>query len=574
MKKQWQMLHADEKTVRLLARETGCPPLMARMLAIRGIRTGRQAKRFLHPLLRDLPSPLEMAGMQAAVNRIRCALAAREKILVFGDYDADGVTATAVLVSFLRQCGARVVYHIPHRMAEGYGLASDFIRGRARSVGANLIITVDCGSSSHEAVGLASELGIDTIVTDHHPVDQAPASAVAVINPCGPERQADLAHLAGVGVAFYLVVALRAHLREKGFWQTRPEPNLKQLCDLVALGTVADVVPLISDNRALAAAGLQQINGGGRPGIRALMRTSGAPRAAADTETIAYKLAPRINAAGRMAHARMACELLLTDDPRRANRLAAALGRLNSRRQAMESDLLQSILERLDRRPNLLDQPVLVVHGSGWHEGILGIVASRLSRQFHRPSLVLTTGSGTAKGSARSVEGIDISDALNRCEDLLDRFGGHPMAAGLSLDADRLTDFTSRLETVVKKMADQRETLPTLSIDARLPLNHVTPELMEGLARLGPFGQGNPHPLFMDTGIRVTACRTVGENHRKMVLENDSGGHGARHAIQFNVPGDLPVADRFEKIAYRPQWNHWNGKKHLQIVIEDVVPEP
>lgn len=571
MEKQWQMLHPDEKTVRLLERETGCPPLMARLLAIRGIRTCRQAQRFLNPLLRDLAPPLEMTGMTAAVARIRHALAAREKILVFGDYDADGVTATAVLVSFLRQCGAQVVYYIPHRMAEGYGLGSDFIRGRARNIGANLIITVDCGSSSHEAVGLASELGIDTIVTDHHPVDQVPASAVAVINPSGPEGQADLSHLAGVGVAFYLVVALRTHLREKGFWQTRPEPNLKQLCDLVALGTVADVVPLISDNRALAAAGLHQINGGFRPGIRALMHTSGAPRASADAETIAFKLAPRINAAGRMAHARMACELLLTVDPHRANRLAAALGRLNNRRQAMESDLLQSILERLDRRPTLLERPVLVVHGNGWHEGVLGIVASRLARQFHRPSIVLSTNNGTAKGSARSVEGIDISAALSRCEDLLDRFGGHPLAAGLSLGTDRLADFTTRLEAVVEALAGQLESVPTLSIDARLPLDDVTPELMEGLARLGPFGRGNPHPLFVDSGIRVTACRTVGENHRKMVLESGSGGNGARPAIQFNVPGDLPVADHFEKIAYRPQWNHWNGKKYLQVVIEDVV---
>jgi len=571
MEKQWQMLHPDEKTVRLLEREAGCPPLMARLLAIRGIRTRRQAQRFLNPLLRDLASPLEMTGMTAAVERIRRALAAREKILVFGDYDADGVTATAVLVSFLRQCAAQVVYHIPYRMAEGYGLGTDFIRGRACSIGANLIVTVDCGSSSHEAVRLASELGIDTIVTDHHPVERAPESAIAVINPSSPEGQADLAHLAGVGVAFYLVVALRAHLRENGFWKTRPEPNLKQLCDLVALGTVADVSPLILDNRTLTAAGLEQINAGLRPGIHALMRTSGAPRASADAETISFKLAPRINAAGRVAHARIACELLLTDDRRKANRLAAALGRLNSRRQAMESDLLQSILEHFKRRPTLLDRPVLVVHGDGWHEGVLGIVASRLARQFHRPSIVLSTSNGTAKGSARSVEGIDISAALNRCTDLLDRFGGHPLAAGLSLEADRLADFTARLEAAVEALADQREAGPTLSIDARLPLDHVTPELMEGLARLGPFGQGNPHPLFVDTGIRVKDCRTVGKNHRKMVLESGSGGNGARPAIQFNVPGDLPDADGFEKIAYRPQWNHWNGKKHLQIVIEDVV---
>ncbi len=573
MKKQWQLLNPVPEVVGTLTRQIGCSPLLARLLAIRGIRTEAQARRFLSPSFSQLTPPLEMAAMDAAVDRIRCALDAGERILVFGDYDADGVTATALLVGFLRQCGARVDYYIPHRIVDGYGMAADFIAKRARPAGVQLIITVDCGSDSQEAIDLALQAGIHTIVTDHHPIHQLPGNAVAVINPTRPDCQANLAHLAGVGVAFYLTIALRTHLRQSGFWKKRREPNLKQLCDLVALGTVADVAPLIGENRALTAAGLQQINRDPRPGIAALLGMSGRPNAPTDAESIAFRLAPRLNAAGRLVHARMACELLLTEDRQRARRLAAALDRLNSRRQSMEGELVQSIQTRLTGSPDDLAYPVLVVHGNGWHEGILGIVASRLARQFHRPAVVISSRNGTAKGSARSVEGIDISAALEACADLLDRFGGHPQAAGLSLQACHIEALKSRLETAVGRLVAAHGTAPTLPIDAHLPLSHVTPQLMESLERLGPFGQGNPHPLFMDTGVRVQACKTVGRHHRQMVLGGGSGG-GTHAAIQFNVSDTLSGGDRLEKIAFRPQWNYWKGQKRLQLIIEDAIPHP
>ena len=571
MKKQWQLHAPNEQLIRRLVREIGCHPLIARLLAIRGMQTREQAETFLNPSLGHLASPFTLTGMERAVQRIHRALKANEKMVVYGDYDADGVTATAVLVSFLRQCGARVDYCIPHRISQGYGLGPDFITQRAHPDNVGLIITVDCGSSSHEAITLARDLGIDTIVTDHHPADRVPEAAVAVVNPARADCHADLAYLAGVGVAFYLVVALRAHLRTKGFWNHRSEPNLKQLCDLVALGTVADVAPLIHENRSLTAAGLYQINQGLRPGLRALMRLSGAPAAAADAETIAFKLAPRINAAGRIAHARMACELLLAEDQGRANRLAAALGRLNSRRQSMESDLLQSILMRLERRPDLAIRPVLVIHGKRWHEGILGIVAARLTRQFDRPAVVLTRRNGIAKGSARSVEGIDIAAALGQCEELLDRFGGHPLAAGLALPSSSLDDFESRLTQAVNRLAAQTDTEVRLSIDARLPVDRLTPALMDGIERLGPFGQDNPYPLFMDTGIRVHECRTVGGNHRRMVLRQVSLPDNLRlDAIQFNIDPDAVLPDSFERVAYEVQWNRWNGNVRPQLVITAI----
>jgi single-stranded-DNA-specific exonuclease len=572
MEKQWQVINPDPETVRTLSRQIHCSPLIARLLAIRGIQTNVQATQFLDPSLRDLAAPMKLAGMNDAVRRIHQALATDEKMLVFGDYDADGITATAALIAFLRHCGARVGYYIPHRIADGYGLGPEFIRSRAIPAGIGLIITADCGSGSSEAITVARRAGIHTIVTDHHPITRLPSDAVAVINPTRAECHANLAHLAGVGVAFYLIIALRAHLRKAGFWKNRREPNLKHLCDLVAVGTIADVAPLVGENRILTTIGLQQINQAARPGIAALLRMSGSPHAPTDAQSIAFRLAPRLNAAGRLVHARMSCELLLTDNRQKAAHLASALCRLNDRRQAMEKDLLEVILDRLGRPRKQMDRPVLVIDGDRWHEGILGIVASRLTRQFNRPAVVISTRNGVGKGSARSVDGIDLSAALDRCADLLDRFGGHPLAAGLSLPTANISAFRTRLESVVGQIAADRNDEPTLPIDAHLPLDDITPELMNNLDRLEPFGQANPYPLFMDTGVRVHANQTVGDRHRRMVLESRSG-RGRKHpAIQFNVTGVPAGMDRFDKIAYRPQWNYWNGRKNLQLLVKDTEP--
>ncbi|WP_218188409.1 single-stranded-DNA-specific exonuclease RecJ, partial [Desulfosarcina cetonica] len=286
-------------------------------------------------------------------------------------------------------------------------------------------------------------------------------------------------------------------------------------------------------------------------------------------EAIAFRLAPRINAAGRLAHARIACQLLLSENPASADRLAKALCRLNNRRQQMENGLLASIQKAFKRYPEWLAKPVLVVNGDHWHEGILGIVASRLARQYHRPAVVISARDGHAKGSARSIEGIDVSASLGQCADLLERYGGHPQAAGLSLQAANIPLFRSRLEAVIAKTP---VTPPPLFIDAQLPLSQVTPDLMNHLERLGPFGQGNPHPIFMALGVRVRDCRTVGIRHRQMTLEQADGHGGAIQAIQFNTPAGKGLT-HFNRIAYRPQWNHWNGNRTLQLMVEDTDPQ-
>jgi single-stranded-DNA-specific exonuclease len=572
MKKQWQLLEPDPAVVRSLAQRIDCSPLMARLLAIRGIASTDQADLFLNPSLGHLTPPSALSGLERATRRIHQALVNDEKILVFGDYDADGITATALLTSFLKHCGARVGYYIPHRMADGYGMGSGFIARRAVPAGVGLIITADCGTASAEAICTARQAGIDTIVTDHHPATGPPAEAVAVINPTLAGSRVGLAHLAGVGVAFYLAVALRAYLRACGFWQNNPEPNLKRLCDLVAVGTVADVAPLIAENRILTGAGLQQINTEPRPGLAALMRLSGGAGVPVDAETIAFRLAPRLNAAGRLVHARMACQLLLTGDPQKAARLAAALCRLNDRRRSMETQLLGLIEGRLSTRPDLTRGPALVVHGERWHEGLLGIVAARLAQRYHRPTLVISTRNGLGKGSGRSIDGIDLAAALRQCDDLLDRCGGHPLAAGVLLPTANIAAFTERLQAAVTRLGPGGVPEATLKIDAAVSLETITADLMADLERLAPFGQGNPSPVFMDTGVRVHTCRSVGARHRRMTLAPEARPQCQFQAIQFNVNAPVPPT-RFEKIAYRPQWNYWNGRKQLQLIVEATLPE-
>ena len=572
MKKQWLVANPDQKSIHTLAKELGCSGLLAKLLVLRGITSKEQAIEFLHPSLGALTAPLQLAGMKTAVVRVHQALVHDEKIIVFGDYDTDGVTATAVLVSFLRSCGATVRYAIPYRPIDGYGLNVRFIQKRALPAGAKLIITVDCGSGSNEAISYAKKVGIDTIVTDHHRVRPLSSDAVSIVNPTRNDCTADLDHLAGVGVAFYLVIALRSHLREKKFWKNRKEPNLKNYCDLVALGTVADISPIVHENRILTTAGLHQMNQSPRPGISALVRMGRVSEAPVRAETISFQLAPRLNAAGRLAHSRIASELLLANNRQKADRLAKALCRLNSKRQHMENDLLQTILSQLKNDPHEVEGPVLVVHGENWHEGVIGIVAARLVRMFHRPSIVISTCDGTGKGSGRSIEGIDLSFALQQCADLLDRYGGHPMAAGLSLPDAKLQAFKIRLTKVVNQLYGSIEPHAKKIIDARVSICEITPSVMSELERLEPFGRNNPYPQFVDHGVRVLSSNRIGNEHCKMVLESPACRGIQKTALQFNTSAQIPAKGDVVSIVYRPQWNYWKGSRHLQLLVEDIAP--
>lgn len=568
MQMQWDILEPDEKLVRRIQEHLNCSPVMAAVIANRNLDSPDKAAEFLQPSMSDLPSPFLLSGMRSAVERICRALEKDEHILVIGDYDADGVTATAVIVDFLKAAGARVGYHLPHRIHEGYGFDSSHVMQLARPQGVGLIITVDCGSTSHQAVAAASRFGIDTIITDHHNIDHPIPDAYAVINPKKNGEPEELSQLAGVGVAFYLTIALRMILRDRGWWQERPEPNLKTLCDLVAVGTVADIVPLLGVNRILTKAGLQEITSRRRPGIKALLKVAGVGQGAVTSEDIAYRMAPRINAAGRVAHAKTAMDLLCATDDATAEKLAETLNGLNLRRQAIEEQILEEIVLRMESRPDLLQRRTILVGGENWHEGVLGIVAAKLAARYNRPVVLLSTQNGAAKGSGRSIPSIDLFEALSRCANLLDRFGGHRSAAGLRLNAERIHLLREAFEKAVNELAAKEDMAPRLAIDGVLSFDQITPQLMDELEKLEPCGAENPPPVFWAGEVHVQFGMMLKQRHRRMRLVQDNAPTPPINAVQFNLPPDSPRPNFFQRMAFRLQWNRYRGAKEIQMVVE------
>jgi single-stranded-DNA-specific exonuclease len=571
MIKQWHILKPDPQQVQAIQKALGCHPMVATVLVNRGIRSPEEAAALQTVSLNRLRAPFELKGIDGAVARIADALSTGEKILVFGDYDVDGVTATAVLIEFLRAAGARVSHYLPDRRREGYGLKPEHIRQQAADAGIDLIITADCGSNDHEALAAAKACGIDVIITDHHLVTEPFPEAVEIVNPQRGDCKAGFEHLSGAGVAFYVVVALRKYLRDRGYWQERPEPNLKQFCDLVALGTVADIVPLIGENRILTSAGLQLINTNRRMGLQFLREVAGVHDKPVDAEDIAFRLAPRINAAGRIGHAETALTLLLADNRRAARDCAQQLDELNATRQRLEKDVTGDILTRLKADPGLLKHRVLVMADADWDEGVLGIAASKLVNQFYRPVVLLNLENGIGKGSARSIPGIDLFERLSACKRWLDRFGGHAQAAGLSLPEENIAPFRDQLDRVIRETAEPNTFIPRLTLDGELNFSEISAHLVDELDRLKPFGASHHEPLFMAGNVRVASSRVVGGHHRRMTLSQPD--HSGRHriaAIHFNPDERARETDTFDRIAFRVRRNTWNGRTTLQLVVEEA----
>ncbi len=565
------MLQPDPAAVRELSKKLNCHPVTATVLANRNIKTQSDAHRFLKVSLTDLRPPSSLKGTDAAVKRIYEAITGKQKILIFGDYDVDGITATVVLLLFLRYVGADVTYYIPHRITEGYSIQPRHISHYARPNQFDLIITADCGSGSHQAVAAANKSGIDVVITDHHNIGDDLPPALAVINPKRHDCHSGLQNLAGVGVAFFLLICLRTYLREKGFWRKHREPNLKSYCDLVALGTVADMVPLVDENRILCKTGLGLINTDHRPGLTALAQASGIHHDTLDAEDIAFRLAPRLNAAGRMDHAARAVELLTTQDAGYAATTAQTLNQLNQKRQQLEKGTLAEIEEYLAINASLLRQRSLVLSQDGWHAGLLGIVASRIVERYYRPVVLIATEDGVGKGSARSVPGINLYDALAECRQYLDSFGGHSMAAGLKIRQDNIADFQHAFENSIQLKSESEDLIQTLAIDAELDFASISGGLIDELESLMPYGTGNPEPLFESSDIRVVSSRIVGKSHRRMVLRQSSRPRTPSfQAIHFNVDERSAKEKNFARVAFKLHWNRWNGKKTAQIVVEDL----
>lgn len=568
----WDILEPEPTAVLRLASALALEPLVATVLANRGLTTPETAGVFLNPRLAHITPPGAIKDVSTAARRLARALADKEKILVFGDYDVDGVAATALLFNFLRQIGGRVAHYIPHRRQEGYGLKATHIRQRIVPGDYRLVVTVDCGISSHEAVQTAAAAGIDVIITDHHNPPAHLPPALAVINPKRADCRAGLDHLAGVGMAFYLLIELRRQLRDKGYWRTRPEPNLKNFCNLVALGTIADMVPLVAENRAFIRCGLEAM--ATRPGLKALLDVSRVTPGRLEAADVAFRLAPRLNAAGRMAHANLALRLLTTRSARRAQRIARTLDRLNARRQQTEGAVAEQIHQRLAAHPQLLENRVLVMSDSNWHEGVLGIVAARTARDYFRPVILLARNGSVARGSARSVPGIDLYRLLAASQDYLTQFGGHAMAAGLSLPVNAIADFEQSLQRYLVAETKPEDYQPRLSLDAEIHLDQITPRLLDQLEALQPFGQAIPEPLFLLRNVAVDSHQVVGERHRRMVLKSPSSNCPARvRAIHFNVdPYQVPPRC-FDRLACHLRWNRWKASRHPQLVIVATDPQ-
>ena len=572
MKEHWQIHQPDPDVVEKLSRDLGYHPITAAALVNRKISTLSEAQDFLNTSLNNLRPPFSLRDMEAAVDRITRAIISKEKILIFGDYDVDGVTSVVILLNFLRYTGADVSYYIPHRITEGYSIQPGHITQYVRPNQFDLIITADCGAGSHQAVEAANRFDIDVIVTDHHNISEDIPPALAVINPKRHDCHAGLQNLAGVGVAFFVLICLRTRLREMGFWDERPEPNLKEYCDLVALGTVADMVPLIEENRILSKTGLELINTGHRPGLTALLEASAIRNQTLSAEDIAFRLAPRLNAAGRMDHAARAVDLLIAEDIDGANKTAHTLNLLNRKRQDLEKGILADIQRFIDQNSSLLRLRSLVLYQQGWHAGVLGIVASRMMRTYHRPVVLISLQDGTGKGSARSVEGLNIYDALTACGTFLEGFGGHAMAAGLQIREENIADFQNAFENEIQRTSSPETLVPALQIDSELEFGAISDNLIDELELLMPFGTGNPEPLLLARDVKVVSSRIVGQNHRRMVLSQTSGYAAATiPAIHFNANDDDAKKFRFDRMVFRLHWNRWNGKKSAQIVVEDLL---
>ena len=575
MEKKWHTMQPDIESIQNIKKILKCDHIMAALLANRNIISKNNITAFFHAPISSIRKPFLLKDMDAAVKRIHTAIINNEKILIFGDFDTDGITATAILVEFLRYTGANVSYYIPHRIKEGYSIQSFHISDSLIPDTINLIITVDCGSTSHDAVNTANAAGIDVIITDHHNIPDSIPEACAVINPKQNDCLTGVDDLAGVGVAFYLIISLRKHLRNMQFWQEKPEPNLKKICDLVALGTIADMVPLVEENRILARTGIEVINLSRRPGIKALCNLCGINNFSLDGEDIAFKIAPLLNASGRMAHAKEAVELLLTKDNRIAGKIAKALIDMNLKRREIEQRVFNEINNFLQRNHQMLKLKALILSDkrtdNGWHPGVIGIVAARLAKKYHKPVMLIAVTNGIGKGSGRSIPGYDIHAGLKNCSDLLEGFGGHSMAAGLTIKAENIPAFHKIFEDTVRKMTKAEDLIPVISIDYELDFDDITDVLLNNIEKLKPFGTANREPLFMAENIKVASSKIAGGNHRRMLLKQQ-GSKTDRliNAMQFNIDINKPMQNRYDRMAFHIKWNRWNGSKTMQIIVEEM----
>ncbi len=528
MRKRWVYRSFDPAAARRIQKEHGLSETLAVLLAQRGVSDPEDVARFLDPTLDQMHDPFLMKGMREAVERIRRAIANKEKILIYGDYDVDGTTAVVLLRKAIEMAGGHADYHVPHRVREGYGMREDVIERAARE-DVKVLISVDTGIRDAAVVAKARELGIDSIVTDHHlPDEGAMPQALAVVNPNQPGCDYPEKGLAGVGIAFKLAQALLGGLD----WPpARLASVLRSMLKIVAIGTIADLAPLLGENRVIAKVGLEELLRPRHPGLRALLDVSGlSSKKALGAGDIGFRIGPRLNAAGRMDTARSVIDLFEAETMEQAMPIAESLDRLNAERQTAEQAIVDEVVGRLMKAPPTDVAPFIVMYGEGWHPGVIGIVASRVVDRFHRPTIVLSADSetGLAVGSGRSIPGFHLLEALESVAGIFERFGGHKQAAGCTVKIDRIAAMTRELNDYAANALGPEDFLPLLQLDAELSLASITDDFMAELARLEPHGMGNPTPVFGAGGVELAADpKVLKERHLKLRLRQDEASFEA-----------------------------------------------
>jgi single-stranded-DNA-specific exonuclease len=557
-----------------LANRLQLPLPILLLLAKRGIIEPDAINDFLSPSLQSLPSPFAMKGMDRAVAILADAIKRKAPIIIYGDYDGDGITATALMYLFLTSIGGKVSYYIPDRFDEGYGLHHKALQSilSEHADRKAVLLTVDCGISNHAEVMTARHYNCRIIITDHHTVPPVIPEADAVLNPKQTDCPFPFKQLAGVGVAFYLVMGLRTFLNEQNFWSGSTMPNLKSYLDLVALGTIADLVPLQGINRILTKAGLEVINGRRRVGVEALCRSgmeSSSPRSEISVNDIAYKIMPRINAMGRMSRADKAVHLLVTDNVATASSLVVELDRVNDQRKYVQSQLFEET-DRLAGELVRNNKNSLVLAGRSWHLGVLGIIASQLAAKYHRPAILLSVMDGKIKGSGRGIEGLNLYEALKACEEFLEQYGGHANAAGLSVNYENIEPFRQKFETIVREMLNQQDPTIRLLYDSITSVDDVFDHnFLHYFKKIEPFGNGNPEPVFVLNEQEFDSARIVGGNHVKFTVK---GNVMKKEGIGFGfgfLLAEMKKSQRFS-LACNLQYNQFRGKEQWELQLVDA----
>lgn len=565
MDKKWIIKNNQNlDAVQKLSSALGISSVTASILISRDVESTEDGKQFFSPSISTMYDPFLLKGVQTAIDRIIQAVNDKELVCIYGDYDVDGISGTALLVSFLRRIGLNCTYFIPNRFNDGYGLNQESIQ-QIIDLGVSLIISVDCGITSVKEAEFCKTSGVDLIITDHHTPSEIIPNATAVVNPLQPGCLYPFKMLAGVGVAFNILVALRTQMRRNGMFSVIQEPDLREWLDLVALGTIADVVPLIGQNRMYVYLGLQRLKNSSRAGISALKKVAGIKELVTCGQ-VAFQLTPRLNAAGRMESAVPGVELLLNTDINECATIADELNSANSTRQEIERSVLEQALNMIDTLKLYPTCRSIVLASTAWHQGVIGIVASRLVERFHRPTLLIAIDeNGNAKGSGRSIPEFHLLEALQASSTNLDRFGGHKYAAGVTLKAENIKAFAESFESVATDMIGDSELVSTLFIDAEVEPSDLNLQLANEIKRLEPFGSGNPEPTLLMREVMVIDKRIVGDGHLKLRI---SAGGEIFEAIAFRQA--KCETDGILDIAFFPETNTWNNKTSLQLRIKAI----